>query len=47
MNLYLFAEACKRSKIAEGSRKNIICAGGQAAMGFGLNFDASDEMLDL
>ena len=44
--LYLFAEACKRGKIAGGSRESITCTGGRAALGFGIDFDTSDEMLD-
>ncbi len=45
--LYLFAEASTRGKIAGGSRENIICTGGRAALGFGADFDTSDEQLDL
>lgn len=44
--LYLFAEACTRGKITGGSRETIICTGGRAALGFGTDFDASDELLD-
>ncbi len=44
--LYLFAEACRRGKIAGGSRESIACTGGRAALGFGTDFDASGEMLD-
>ena len=44
--LYLFAEACKRGKIAGGSRETITCTGGRAALGFGIDFDTSAEMLD-
>jgi hypothetical protein len=45
--LYLFAEASTRGRIAGGSRESIICTGGRAASGFGTDFDASDEQLDL
>jgi hypothetical protein len=44
--LYLFAEAARRGKIAGGSRTNITCAGGRAALGFGNVFNASDELFD-
>ncbi len=44
--LYLFAEACTRGKITGGSRESIVCIGGRAALGFGVDFDASDEQLD-
>lgn len=44
--LYLFAEASRRGKIAGGSRDSITCTGGRAALGFGSDFDASDELLD-
>lgn len=44
--LYLFAEACRRGKIAAASRGTITCTGGRAALGFGNDFDASDELLD-
>ena len=44
--LYLFAAACKQGKIAGGSRESISCSGGRAALGFGVDFDASDELLD-
>ena len=45
--LYLFAEASTRGRIAGGSRESIICTGGRASLGFGADFDASDEQLDL
>ena len=45
--LYLFAEASKCGRIAGGGRESITCTGGRAALGFGTDFDASDEMLDL
>jgi hypothetical protein len=44
--LYLFAEAARRGRIAGGSRDSIACTGGRAALGFGIDFDASDELLD-
>jgi hypothetical protein len=44
--LYLFAEAARRGKITGGNRETIICPGGRAALGFGVDFDASEEMLD-
>ncbi len=45
--LYLFAHASTCGKIAGGSRESIICTGGRAALGFGTDFDASDDQLDL
>ncbi|MCP4628138.1 MAG: DUF169 domain-containing protein, partial [bacterium] len=44
--LYLFAEAARRGKIAGGNRKSITCEGGRAALGLGVDFDTSDELLD-
>jgi len=44
--LYLFAEASRRGKIAGGSIESITCNGGRAALGFGTDLDASDELLD-
>lgn len=44
--LYLFAEAARRGRIAGASRDTITCEGGRAALGFGTDFDASDELLD-
>ena len=44
--LYLFAEAARRGKIAGGDRETITCNGGRAALGLGVDFDASDEQLD-
>lgn len=44
--LYLFAEAARRGKIAGGNRESITCTGGRAALGLGVGFDASDELLD-
>ena len=45
-NLYLFADAARRGKVAGGNRETITCNGGRAALGFGVDFDASDEQLD-
>jgi hypothetical protein len=44
--LHLFAEASRNGKIAGGSRDSIACSGGRAALGFGADFDASEELLD-
>ncbi len=44
--LYLFAEAARRGKTAGGSRESIVCEGGRAALGLGVELDASDELLD-
>jgi len=44
--LYLFAEASVRGRIAGGCRKTIACNGGRSALGFGVDFDASEELLD-
>jgi hypothetical protein len=44
--LYLFADAARRGKIAGGNRETITCNGGRAALGLGVDFDASDELLD-
>ena len=44
--LYLFAEAARRGKTAGGSRDTITCNGGRAALGLGVDFDVSEELLD-
>jgi hypothetical protein len=44
--LYLFAEAAIRRKTAGGNRETITCNGGRAALGFGVDFDTSNEILD-
>lgn len=44
--LYLFAEAAIRGRIAGGNRETITCNGGRAALGLGIDFDASEELLD-
>ena len=45
-NLYLFAEAARRGRVAGGNRETITCNGGRAALGLGVDFDASDERLE-
>lgn len=44
--LYLFTEASRRGKIADGNRESITCNGGCAAFGLGIDFNASEELLD-
>jgi hypothetical protein len=44
--VYLLAEASTRGRLAGGSRTTIACNGGRSALGFGVDFDASAEMLD-
>jgi hypothetical protein len=44
--LYLFAEASRRGRVAGGSRETIVCNGGRAALGLGVDFDESEEQLD-
>jgi len=44
--LYLLAEASLRGKVAGGNRESITCNGGRAALGLGVDFDSSDELLD-
>jgi hypothetical protein len=44
--LYLFAEASRRGRVAGGNRESITCNGGRAALGLGVDFDASEEQLD-
>lgn len=44
--LYLFAAASRNGKVAVGSRKSVKCPGGRAALGFGVDFDASEKALD-
>jgi len=44
--LYLFAEASRRGRVAGGNRETITCNGGRAALGLGVDFDASDEKLE-
>ena len=44
--LNLFAEASRRGRVAGGSRETIVCSGGRAALGFGIDFIASETELD-
>lgn len=44
--LYLFAAASRRGRVAGGSRESIACNGGCAALGLGVDFHESDEMLN-
>jgi hypothetical protein len=44
--LYLLAEASLRGIVAGGNRETITCNGGRAALGLGVDFDASEEQLD-
>ena len=44
--LYLFAEAARRGKVTGVNRESITCTGGRAALGLGVGFDTSDELLD-
>jgi len=44
--LFLFAEASRRGKAAGGSRETIVCNGGCAALGLGVDFDESEWKLD-
>jgi hypothetical protein len=44
--LYLFAEASRRGRVAGGSRDTIVCSGGRAAFGFGVDFVESEGQLD-
>ena len=44
--LNLFAEASLRGRVAGGSRETIVCTGGRAALGFGVDFLESDDRLD-
>jgi hypothetical protein len=44
--LYLFAEASRRGRVAGGNRETIICKGGCAALGLGVDLDSSEEQLD-
>lgn len=44
--LYLFAEASRRGRVSSGSRDTIVCSGGRAALGFGVDFVESEERLD-
>jgi hypothetical protein len=44
--LYLFAEASRRGRVAGGSRDTVVCPGGRAAFGFGVDFIESESQLD-
>ncbi|MBG0775520.1 MAG: DUF169 domain-containing protein [Desulfovibrionaceae bacterium] len=44
--LHLFAEASRRGRIAAADRESVACPGGRAALGFGVEFDASADALD-
>jgi hypothetical protein len=44
--LNLFAEASLRGRVAGGSRDTIVCPGGRAALGFGVDFIESEAELD-
>jgi hypothetical protein len=45
--LYLFAEASRRGRVAGGSRDTVVCPGGRAAFGFGVDFVDSKAQVDL
>lgn len=44
--LHLFAEASLGGRVAGGSRDTIVCSGGRAALGFGVDFVEWEEQLD-
>ena len=44
--LHLFAEASLKGRVAGGSRDTIVCPGGRAAVGFGVEFVESEAQLD-
>jgi hypothetical protein len=44
--LHLFAEASRKGRVAGGSRETVVCSGGRAALGFGVDFIESDDRLD-
>ncbi|MDH3814718.1 MAG: DUF169 domain-containing protein [Acidobacteriota bacterium] len=44
--LYLFAEASRRGRVAGGSRDTVVCPGGRAAFGFGVDIVESKPRLD-
>jgi uncharacterized protein (DUF169 family) len=44
--LHLFAEASLKGRVAGGSRDTIVCSGGRAALGFGVEFVQSEAQLD-
>lgn len=45
--LHLFAEASRRGRVAGGSRDSIVCPGGRAAFGFGVDFVNIEAQVDL
>ena len=44
--LHLFAEASRKGRVAGGSRDTVVCSGGRAALGFGVDFIESEDRLD-
>jgi len=44
--LYLLAEASRNGRTSAGSRETVLCPGGRAALGLGVDFDESEEALD-
>jgi hypothetical protein len=44
--LHLFAEASRKGRVAGGSHDTIVCSGGRAALGFGVDFVESEDRLD-
>jgi len=44
--LNLFAEASVRGRVAGGSRDTVVCNGGRAALGVGVDFFGSEERVD-
>ena len=44
--LNLFAEASRKGRVAGGSRDTVVCPGGRAALGFGVDFIESEDRLD-
>lgn len=44
--LHLFAEASRKGRVAGGSRDTVVCPGGRAALGFGVEFIESEDQLD-
>lgn len=44
--LHLFAEASLHDRVTGGSRDTIVCSGGRAALGFGVDFVESEAQLE-
>lgn len=44
--LHLFAEASRRGRLTGGSRDTIVCPGGRAALGFGVDIVESESRVD-